>query len=104
MEERVSLNVSVVLVQLPCRVQLFAAPWTAARQALLSFTISWGLLKLMFIESVMPPKHSSSATPFFCLQSFPASGSFPMSYLFTSSSQRTGASATASVLPKDIQV
>ena len=56
-----------------------AAPWTAARQAPLSFTISCGLPKLMFIESVMPPKHLSSATPFFCLQSFPASGSFPVS-------------------------
>ena len=41
---------------------------------------------------------SSSATPFsFCLQSFPASGSFPMSWLFTSGGQSIGASA--SVLP-----
>ena len=36
------------------RVQLFATPWTAAHQASLSFTISWSLLKLMSIESVMP--------------------------------------------------
>ena len=35
-------------------VWLFAAPWTAACQASLSFTNSWTLLKLMFIESVMP--------------------------------------------------
>ena len=35
-------------------VQLFATPWTAARQAPLSFTISRSLLKLMSIESVMP--------------------------------------------------
>ena len=35
-------------------VQLFATPWTAARQASLSFTISWSLLKLMSVESVMP--------------------------------------------------
>jgi len=47
---------------------------------------------------------SSSATPFsFCLQSFPASGSFPMSELFTSGSQGFGGSASASVLPKNIQ-
>ena len=39
------------------RVQLFAAPWTAARQASLSFTISQSLLKLMSIESVMPSNH-----------------------------------------------
>ena len=40
-----------------CRVQLFATPWTAAHQAPLSFTISWSLLRLMSIESVMPSNH-----------------------------------------------
>ena len=46
----------------------------------------------------------SSAFPFsFCLQSFPASGSFPMSWLFASSGQHIGASALASVLPMNIQ-
>ena len=38
-----------------------------------------------------------------CLQSFPASGSFPMSQLFTSGGQSVGASASASVLPMNIQ-
>ena len=38
-------------------VWLFATPWTLARQASLSFTNSWSLLKLMFIELVMPSKH-----------------------------------------------
>ena len=38
-------------------VRLFASPWTAARQALLSFTISWSLLKFMSIESVMLSNH-----------------------------------------------
>ena len=47
---------------------------------------------------------SSSATLFFyCLQSFPASGSIPMSYLFASGGQSIGASASASVLPMNIQ-
>ena len=47
---------------------------------------------------------SSSITLFFfCLQSFPASGSFPMSWLFTSDSQSIGTSASASVLPMNIQ-
>ena len=41
-------------VQLLSRVQLFATPWTAARQASLSITNSWSLVKLMSIESVMP--------------------------------------------------
>ena len=47
----------VVVVQLLSHVQLFVTPWTTAHQASLSFTISWSLLKLMFTESVMPPKH-----------------------------------------------
>ena len=129
-----------------------------------SFTISWSLLKLMSIESVMPSNHlifcclfsfcppsfaasgsfpmsqlfaahglqhtrlacpllslrvcsnsyslsrwchpsiSSSVTSFSsCLQSFLASGSFPISWLFTSSGQNIGASASASDLPVNIQ-
>ena len=42
------------VVQSPGHVQLFATRWTAALQASLSFTISWNLLKLMSIESMMP--------------------------------------------------
>ena len=46
-----------LLLLLFSRVQLFATPWTEAHQASLSFTISWSLLKLMPIESVMPSNH-----------------------------------------------
>ena len=50
------------------------------------------------------PIISSSVGPFsFCPQSFPASGSFLMSWLFTSGGQSIGASASASVLPMNIQ-
>ena len=50
------------------------------------------------------PTVSSSVVPFSsCLQSFPASGSFPRSQFFTSGGQSIGASASASVLPKNIQ-
>ena len=50
------------------------------------------------------PTISSSVIPVSsCLLSFPASGSFPMSQLFTSGGQSTGASASASVLPMNIQ-
>ena len=50
------------------------------------------------------PTISSSVVPFFsCLQSFPASGSFPMSQFFTSGGQSTGVSVSASVLPMNIQ-
>ena len=86
-------------------VQVFVTPWTVARQASLSFTISWSLLKLMSIELQMPSNGiSSSVTPFlFCPQSFPASGSFPMSQLFKSDGQSIGVPASASVLPVNIQ-
>ena len=50
------------------------------------------------------PNISSSVIPFSsCLQSFPASGSFPMSQLFASGGQSIGVSASASVLPMNIQ-
>ena len=51
------------------------------------------------------PAISSSIALFLCLQSFPASGSFPMSWLFASSGQSMGAWAwaSASVLPMSIQ-
>ena len=49
------------------------------------------------------PAISSSDTLFFCPQSFPASGTFTMSHLFTSDDQNTGTSALASVLPVNIQ-
>ena len=77
--------------------------WTAACQA--------------FIPSLLPRvcsdscplslwRHltiSSSVIPFSCLQSFPASGSFPISQFFRSGDQSIGASALASVLPMNIQ-
>ena len=50
-------------VQSLSRVQLFATPWTAARQASLSITNSWSLLKLMSIESVMPSNHRHPLHP-----------------------------------------
>ena len=93
----------VVAVRSLSRVQLFVIPWTTALQASLSVTSSQSLLKLMSIKSVMPTI-SSSVTPFsFCHQSFPASGSFPMSQLFATDGQSTGASVSASVLPMNIQ-
>ena len=81
-------------------VRLFATLWTAACQAYLSITNSCSLFKFMSIELVMP----SSGIPFpACLQSFPASGSFPISQFFTSGGQSIGVSPPASVLPMNIQ-
>ena len=50
-------------VQLLSCVQLFVTPWTAARQASLSITSSWSLLKLMSIELVMPSNHLIPCRP-----------------------------------------
>ena len=60
-------------VQSLSRLQLFATPWTAARQASLSITNSQSLLKLMSIESVMPSNHLSLCCPLLLLPStFPS--------------------------------
>ena len=91
-------------VQLLSCVWFSATSWTAARQASLSITKSWSLLKLMSIESVMPSNHLFLYHPLSsCLQSFPAPGSFPTSQVFKSGDQSIGASASASVLPMNIQ-
>ena len=103
-----------VVVQSLSHVHLFTTPWTAVCQASLSFTIPCSLLKLMSIESVMPSSHLILCRPLsfsvilchpllLLLQSFPASGSFPMSQLFESGDQSIGASASVPVLPMNIQ-
>jgi len=69
----------VVDVQSLSRVQLFVTPWTAARQAPLSFTISWSWLKLMSIESVMPSNYLILCCPLLLLPSI-----FPSIRVFSS--------------------
>ena len=93
-----------IIVQSLSHVQFCESPRTAAHQASLSLTISQSLLKLIFNESVMPSNHLILCHPLLLLpQSFPASGSFPVSQLFTLGGQSVGASASASVLPMNIQ-
>ena len=76
-------------------VQLFSTPWTAARQASLSITTSRACSNSCPLSSWCHPTISSSVVPFSsCLQSFLASGSFPMSQFFTSGGQSIGASAS----------
>ena len=72
--------------RLPC-------PWPTPRACSNSCPSSW------WCHPTVP----SSVIPFSCLQSFPVSGSFPMSQFFTSGGQSIGASASASVLPMNIQ-
>ena len=88
-------------VQSLSRVQLFAYPSTAAPQA--SLPNSWRLLKLMSIELVTPSNHLTLCRPLLLLQSWPASGAFQMSQLFTSRDQSIAVSASASVLPMNTQ-
>ena len=74
----------------------FETPWTAARQA----PLSWSLLRFASIELVMLSNHLILCCS---LQSFPALGSFPMSQLFASGGQSIRVSASASVHPMNIQ-
>ena len=103
-EPQFVMYLSIFVVQLLNCVRLFVTPWTAAHQA------SWDLHCLLEFAQTHPlsqwcqPPNLSSVVPFsFCPQSFRASGSFPMSQFFTSGGQSIGVSASASVLPVNIQ-
>ena len=54
-------------------------------------------------DAIHPTISSSAVSSSFCLQPFPASGSFPMSHFFTWGGQSIGVSASTSVLPMNIQ-
>ena len=69
------------IVQSLSRVLLFATPWSAALQASVSFTISQTLLKLIFIESMMPSNHLILCRPLLLLLSI-----FPSIRVFSSES------------------
>ena len=91
------------MVQSLSHVQVFVTPWTVARQASLSVTNSRAYSNSCPSSRWCHPTISSSVVPFSCPQSFPASGSFLMSQLFTWGDQSIGASVSASVLPMNIQ-
>ena len=82
---------------------LTVTPWAAAHQASLSITNLQSLLTHIHqVGDVIQPSHPLSS-PSACHQSFLASGFFQMSQFFTSGGQGIGASASASVLPMNIQ-
>ena len=67
------MRVRIVVVQSPSHVQLFVTPWTAARQASISLTISWHLPKFIFIALVMASSHLIIWCPLLLLPSiFPS--------------------------------
>ena len=92
----------LLFVQPPSHVWFSATPWTAAHQASCSSLSPWVCLNSYPWSQWYYPTMSSSVVPFSsCLQSFLASGSFPMSHLFRSGGPSIGVSA--SVLPVNIQ-
>ena len=99
----VKLNVEFSSVQSLNHIQLFAAPWTAAHQASLSTTNSQSLLTLMFTESVIPCNHLILCHPLLLPSIFPSIRVFSMNQFFASGGQRIRVSASASVIPMNIQ-
>ena len=94
-----SLN---AIVQLLSHAQHFATPWTAARQASLSFTLFQSLLKPMSIELMMASNHLILCHALLLLPSiFPSIRVFSIELAVCTGSQSIGASA--SVLPMNIQ-
>ena len=98
-------TLSTAVAQSLSRVLLFMTPWTAARQATLSSTISQSLLRLMCIESVMLFNHLVLCLPPspFALHLSQHQGLSLICWLFASGGQSIGASASTSVLPMSIQ-
>ena len=97
-------SVQLSSVQLLSHVRLFVTLWTAACQASLSITNSQSLLKLMSIELVMPSNHLILCHFLLLPPSIiPSIRVFQMNQFFVSSSHSFGVSASASVLPMNIQ-
>ena len=104
-DKAIKLSFVFVIIQSLSLVWLIVTPWTAVKQAPLSSTVSWSLLKFTSIESVMPSNH-----PMLC---HPASSSAPNLsqhqdlFQWLGSSHQVAksirASASASVLPMNIQ-
>ena len=95
---------SFLVVALFSCVQFFATPWTAVQQASCHSLSSGVCSNSCPLSRWCHPTILSSAVPFSsCPQSFPASGSFPMSRLFESGSRSIGASVSTSFLPVNIQ-
>ena len=79
-----------VSVQLLSCVWLFVTPWTAAHQASLSITNSWSLLKLMFIEQMMPSNYLILCRPILFLPSIFPRVSLETNFIRISACQASG--------------
>ena len=88
--------------QSPSCVHLFMTSWTQHARAL-SHLPEFSQVHVHYISDASQPSPSSDALFSSCCQSFPTSGTLPMSQLFASDNQNTGASASASVVPMSVQ-
>jgi len=93
----------ISLVQSLSGVRLFATPWSAARQAYLSITSCWSLLKLMFIESVMPSNHLILCSPLLPPSIFPSIRVFSNESVICIMWSKYNSLSSASVHPMNIQ-
>ena len=98
-----SSTLHFVVFQSLSHVRLFATPWAAARQTCLSFAISWSGLKLMSIQSVMFSYHLVLCCPLLLPSIFPSIKVFSNESALHIGWPKYGVSASASVLPMNIQ-
>ena len=103
-EKKENVSSSVSSVQLLSRVRLFVTTWTATHRPPCPSPTPGAYSNSCPLSRQCHPTVSSSVVPFSsCLQSFPASRSFQMSQFFTSGGHCIRVSASASVLPMNIQ-
>ena len=102
---KILLFFTVAIVQSLGDVRLFVTPWTAVPGfPVLRYFPEFSQIHVNWVSDAIQLSHPlSSPCPPSCPQSFPASGSFPTSWFFASGGQSVGASASASVLPMNIQ-
>ena len=102
--QEVQISYTYTTVQSLSHVQLFATPWTTACQASLSITNSQSLVKLMSIKLVMPSNHLILCRSLLLPPSiFPSMRVFSNKSVLCMGGQSIGDSASASVLPMNIQ-
>ena len=95
-------NEWIVVIQSPSHFR-FYDPMDCSMPGFLVFYYLPEFAQTPSLESIMPSNISSPIAPFSCIQFFPASRSFPMSWLLRWGGQSIGASVSASVLPMSMQ-
>ena len=103
-DQGMPLGLLLFVVQSLSQVWLFVTPWTTAHGPPCPSPSPGAYSNSYPLSQWCHPTFLSSVVPLAsCLESFPTSGSFPISHLFASGGQSIGVSALASVLPTSIQ-